>query len=137
MWLTVTGLVFMSSVTHGALFTRSSQQSMVAPKGRLLEIHRIMETRSSLWTYSTVVEPSRALIRNSHVLAIIHINLFNPGKHKTHPLGLVVAWFSIPLPRLRLERQMVGGEDCLSAESASSAAAPDAALRPKDEAAAG
>ena len=27
---------------------------------------------------------------------------------------------------------MVGGEDCLSAESASSAAAPDAALRPKD-----
>jgi hypothetical protein len=32
---------------------------------------------------------------------------------------------------------MAGGEDCLSAESASSAAAPDAALRPKDEAAAG
>jgi hypothetical protein len=26
-----------------------------------------------------------------------------------------------PLPRLRLERQMLGDEDCLSAESASSA----------------
>ena len=35
------------------------------------------------------------------------------------------AWFRllIPLPRLRLERQMESGEDCLSAESASSAAA--------------
>ena len=38
----------------------------------------------------------------------------------------------IPLPRLRLERQMVGGEACLSAESTSSAAAPDAALRLKE-----
>lgn len=27
-----------------------------------------------------------------------------------------------PLPRLRLERKMVGGEDCLKAESASSTA---------------
>jgi hypothetical protein len=41
----------------------------------------------------------------------------------------------IPLPRLRLERQMGSGEDCLS--EASSAAAPDVALRPKDEAARG
>jgi len=31
--------------------------------------------------------------------------------------------FNSPLPRLRLERQMESGEDCLSAESASSAAA--------------
>ena len=31
--------------------------------------------------------------------------------------------FHPPLPRLRLERQMESGEDCLSAESASSAAA--------------
>ena len=38
----------------------------------------------------------------------------------------------IPLPHLRLERQMVSGEDCLSAESANSAAAPDAALRPRE-----
>jgi hypothetical protein len=43
----------------------------------------------------------------------------------------------IPLLRLRLERQMVGGEDCLRIENPSSAAAPVDALRPKDEAAAG
>ena len=35
------------------------------------------------------------------------------------------AWFAFqsPLPRLRLERQMESGEDCLSAEGTSSAAA--------------
>ena len=62
----------------------------------------------------------------------------------------------IPLPHLRLERQVVGGEDChnrLSAlalsevgedpcglmriENTSSATTPDAALRPKGKAAAG
>ena len=43
----------------------------------------------------------------------------------------------IPLLRVWLERQMVGGEDCLRIENPSSAAAPDAALRPKDKAAAG
>jgi hypothetical protein len=44
-----------------------------------------------------------------------------------------------PLPRLRLERQLESGEDCLSPKFllGEFRSRPDAALRPKDEAATG
>jgi hypothetical protein len=45
------------------------------------------------------------------------------ARHSNNNGIRMVLTLNPPLPRLRLERQMESGEDCLSAESTSSAAA--------------